>query len=117
VIPLIEWDRVRYSVPTDCLGQLVEVRRRVDADELTIRLAGRVVATHRIPTDGTVEVWDPAHRAAAEVAALGSTRRRHLRVVTDTQPPSLMLRRLELGAGDFDVATPDLGRYDQGDLA
>lgn len=117
VLPLIEWDRVRYSVPPDCLGQLVEVRRGVDAAELTIRLAGRVVATHRVATDDTVEVWNPAHRAAAETAALASTRRRHLHVVADpsTTPPAV--GRLELPGGDFDVATPDLGRYDQGDLA
>jgi len=117
VVPLIEWDRVRYSVPPDCLGQLVEVRRGVDADELTIRLTGRVVATHRVPTEDTVEVWNPLHRAAAEAAALSSTRpRRHLHVVTDASTAASK-RRLELGGGDFDVAAPDLGRYDQGDLA
>ena len=117
VLPFIEWDRVRYSVPPDCLGQLVEVRRPVDADELTIRLAGRVVATHRVATDGTVEVWNPAHRAAAEAAALNSTRRRHLHVVGDPPAAPVAVGRLELGGGDFDVDTPDLGRYDQGDLA
>jgi transposase len=111
VLPFIEWDRVRYSVPADCLGQLVEVRRAVDADQLTVRWAGRLVATHRLAADGVVEVWDPGHRAAAESAALASTRRRHLHVVGDPSPPAPAVGRLELPGGDFDVAAPDLSRY------
>lgn len=38
-LPFIEWDRVRYSVPTDCLGQLVEVRKPVDSNEISVRWA------------------------------------------------------------------------------
>lgn len=111
VLPFIEWDTVRYSVPADCLGQLVEVRRRVDADQLTIAWAGRTVATHRIADAGTAEVWDPTHRAQAETAALNSTRPRRIQPVTSravvTTPPG----RLVLPGGDYDVAAPDLTRY------
>ena len=116
-LPFIEWERVRYSVPPDCLGQLVEVRQRVDSNELTVRSAGRVVATHRIVTDGRVEVWDPAHRATAEASAVASNQRRHLHLVRDNEPP-VPVGRIELPGGDFDVAAPDLAaRYDRGDLS
>ena len=118
-LPFIEWERVRYSVPPDCLGQLVEVRQRVDSNELTVRCAGRLVATHRIVTDGRVEVWDPAHRATAEASALASTqRRRDLHIVRQGEPPALAsVGRISLPGGDFEVATPDLAtRYDGGDL-
>ena len=116
--PLIEWERVRYSVPTDCLGQLVEVRKPVDSNTLSVLSAGRVVVTHLIATDGTVEVWDPAHRAAAELSALASTQRRHLQLVRESTPPTAQpVGRIELPGGDFDVATPDLAaRYDGSDL-
>ena len=33
IVPFIAVDGVRYSVPPNALGQLVEIRRRVDADE------------------------------------------------------------------------------------
>jgi hypothetical protein len=61
-------------------------------------------------------VWDPAHRQLAETAALASTRRRHLHAVADTAtvvPASP--GRLVLPGGDFDVAAPDLARYEHGD--
>lgn len=117
-LPFIEWERVRYSVPPDCLGQLVEVRQPVDSNELTVRCAGRLVATHRIVTDGRVEVWDPAHRAAAEASALASNQHRHLHIVREAEPsPPEQVGRISLPGGDFDVATPDLAtRYDGGDL-
>lgn len=122
VLPLIEFDSVRYSVPADCLGQLVEVRKPVDSNEISIRWAGRLMITHRVPTDGRTEVWDPAHRAQAEASALASTRRRHLHVVRDHDPeppaPVGPVGRIELPGGDFDVATPDLAaRYDHEALA
>jgi transposase len=114
-LPFIEWERVRYSVPPWCLGQLVEVRCPVDSNELSVRCAGRLVATHRIATDGRVEVWDPTHRATAEAAALTSNQRRHLHVVRDAQA-STPIGRIDLPGGDFDVAAPDLAaRYDHGD--
>jgi hypothetical protein len=117
-LPFIEWERVRYSVPADCLGQLVEVRKPVDSNGLTVLSAGTVVAAHRIPTDGRHEVWDPAHRARAELSALASTQRRHLQLVRDNPPPApVSLRRIELPGGDFDVATVDLAaRYESSDL-
>lgn len=117
-LPFIEWDRVRYSVPTGCLGQLVEVRRTVDNDQLTVRWAGQLVATHQLAANGVVEVWNPGHRVAAETAALASTRPRHLHVVGRTEPaPPIPVGRIELPGGDFDVAAPDLSRYDNGDPA
>ena len=117
-LPFIEWERVRYSVPPDCLGQLVEVRQPVDSNELTVRSAGRVVATHRIVDDGRVEVWDPEHRATAEASALASNQRRHLHIVRADEPAApVPVGRIELPGGDFDVDAPDLvARYDRGDL-
>jgi transposase len=116
VLPLIEWRGVRYSVPTDCLGQLVEARQAVDADRLELRCAGLLVATHQLSDEGSGEVWDPAHRAVAESAALTSTQRRHLHVVDGPAPPATAPARLVLPGGDFDVAPPDLSRYRHGDL-
>ena len=113
VLPLIEWRGVRYSVHPDCLGQLVEARQAVDADRLTVRCAGNVVATHAIATGDVTEVWDPAHRQLAETAALASTRRRHLHLVEAVTVASA--GRLVLPGGDFDVAAPDLARYEHGD--
>lgn len=113
-LPLITWDGVRYSVPPACLGQAVEVRVAVDADELTVAWAGKVVARHRLAGPGVTEVWDPTHRSAAETAALASTRRRHLHVVATPDPAPTPAGRLELGAGDFEVAAPDLRVYDGG---
>jgi transposase len=113
-LPFITWDGVRYSVPPDALGQLVEARLPVDGDQLTVTCAGRVVARHRLDASGH-DVWDPTHRIAAEAAALASNQRRHLHVVTtpqETSSPST--GRIELGAGDFDVAAPDLTLYEGG---
>ena len=117
-LPFIEWERIRYSVPPDCRGQLVEVRKPVDSNSLSVLSAGRIVVTHLIATDGRVEVWDPAHRAAAELSALASTQRRHLQLVREPAPPvAAPVGRIELPGGDFDVATPDLAaRYDSSDL-
>jgi len=111
VLPFIEWDTVRYSVPADCLGQLVEVRHPVDTDQLTIAWAGQTVATHQIADAGTPEVWDPAHRAQAETAALNSTRPRRIHIVTNPAVVTQPVRRLVLPGGDYDVAAPDLSRY------
>lgn len=114
-LPFITWDSVRYSVPPACLGQTVEVRLAVDATELTVSWAGSVVARHQLARPGSGDVWDPAHRVAAETAALASNQRRHLHVVappleTPSTPP-----RLELGAGDYDIAAPDLTVYEGGE--
>jgi hypothetical protein len=116
VLPLIEWHSVRYSTPAECLGQLVEARQAVDSDRLEVRYAGRVVATHRLASGDAGEVWDPVHRAQAETAALASTRRRHLHVVGDAAASSTT-GRLVLPGGDFNVAAPDLSRYEREDLA
>lgn len=115
-LPFITWDSVRYSVPPACLGQAVETRVAVDATELVVSWAGSVVARHRLASQGVREVWDPTHRRAAETSALASNRRRHLHVVT---PPAELAGpagpgRLELGAGDFDIALPDLTVYEGG---
>ena len=117
VSPLIEWNTIRYSVPPACLGQTVEVRQAVDTNIVTVVWAGHQVARHLVPTNPAItEVWDRAHRVAAETAALNSTRRRHLHVIRpdDVERP---VARLHLPGGDFDVAAPDLGRYDDGTIA
>jgi transposase len=114
-LPFITWEGARYSVPPDCLGQLVEARVPVDSSELTISWAGSVVARHRLSPAGGVDVWDPAHRVTAEASALASNRSRHLRVVTATeQLPAPPAGRIELGDGDYDIAAPDLTLYEGG---
>jgi hypothetical protein len=68
------------------------------------------VARHLLAAAGQT-AWDPAHRAALERLALGRRRRgRHLRAVAEPPPCTA---DLELGPGDYQVATPDLAvRYD-----
>ena len=109
--PFVAIDANRYSVPPEALGHMVEIRRRVDGDTVEIRLAGRLIATHRLVAGRRVDVWDPAHKLAAETLALGwDPNGPDLRVVAN-QPEPAAVERLELG-GDYDVAPPDLdGRY------
>lgn len=107
-VPMVEWDTVRYSVPPSCLGQRVEVRQEVDGTELEIRWAGEMVATHRLATEGTDEVWDAVHFQAAQHAALGR-HRRHLALLATPQQPSVP--RLVVD-GDVEVAPIDLSRYE-----
>ena len=77
--PFIVIDNIRYSVPAKLLGQLVEIRRAVDADRFEIRWAGQSVATHPIITGGRdTVVWDPGHRAEAETEALSRSPQQHL---------------------------------------
>ena len=112
IVPFIAVDGVRYSVPPNVLGQLVEIRRPVDSDVFEVRWAGNVVARHTLSTGGATEVWAEDHRRASVAEALGRherRRQRHLRAVADE--PIVTQGRLELGAGDFDVDEPDLGRY------
>ncbi len=112
-LPFITWNGVRYSVPPDCLGQLVEARVPVDSTELTVRWAGNIVARHRL-AESSADVWDPSHRHAAETAALASNRSRHLRVVEPADElPAAPAGRIELD-GDYDVAAPDLTLYEGG---
>jgi hypothetical protein len=115
-LPFIEWRGVRYSVPPECLGQRVEVRRDLGDDRIVVRWANTIVAAHRIPAAGVREVWDPAHRQAAEQAAL-APHRAHLRVLDgnsdhDIAQHDVERPQLELIGGDYDVAAPDLTRYD-----
>jgi hypothetical protein len=110
-IPQLEWRGVRYSVPPRCLGQRVEVRQEVSASVIEVRFAGEVVARHRVPVEGTAEVWDASHWSAAQAAALGRGRGRHLQLVSNEAPSEPVAERLEVG-GDVEVAPVDLGRYD-----
>lgn len=112
VVPFISIDGVRYSVPPKVLGQLVEIRRPVDAEVFEVRWAGTVVARHTIAPAGSGEVWADDHRRASVAEALGrhDRRQRHLRAVADE--PTVDTPRLDLGPGDFDVDAPDLAaRY------
>lgn len=105
-LPLIEWDAVRYSVPPECLGQMVGARVAVDSGVLEITWGAQVVGTHRLVDAPHHDVWDPAHRRAAEAAALGRTTM-PLRLVRGTPTP-----RPAEPYGAFDVDAPDLAdRY------
>ena len=110
-MPFVAIDANRYSVSPEALGNMVEIRRPVDSDSVEIRLAGRLIATHRLVAGRRSDVWDPAHKLAAEALALGwDPNAPDLRVV-ENQPEPAGVERLELG-GDYDVASPDLdGRY------
>ena len=110
-VPLVELDGAHYSVPPELAGQLVEVRLPVQAATLEVRGGGQLLARHALVDPGQT-AWDPAHRAALERLALGRRRpARHLRAVADPPPPCPV--ELELGPGDYQVATPDLAaRYD-----
>ena len=106
-VPLIHWKGVRYSVDPACIGQKVACREEVDAGELAITWAGTDVGRHSVAAPGSPDVWDPAHRAAAEAAALGRTRPA-LHLVGDgpavPRPPDPY--------ADYDVDVPDLAaRY------
>ena len=109
ILPLISYEGARYSVPPKVLGQLVEVRRPVNSTRIEIRWAGRLVATHTVAAGGhSVEVWDPAHRHAAETTAMGNGPQRPvLRLVASNPQPA------DLALGDrFDVDPVDLSeRY------
>lgn len=112
-VPLVEVDRVLYSVPPALRGTMVEVRLPVDAGVLEIRSHGSVVATHAVAPPGSEPVWDPVHRRQAEAMALAPHVRRRLHAVVPTVGDPLGL--LELGDGDYEVEIPDLGSYGFGD--
>ena len=109
-IPQIEWRGVHYSVPPRCLGQKVEVRHEVDSSTIEIRWAGEVVGTHTVGDPATGEVWDATHWQAAQQAALGRSRGRHLSVVLPDEQPVQVPLRLDI-EGDVNVEVPDLSRY------
>ena len=109
ILPFISVDGSRYSVPTNVLGQKVEIRRAVDSTMFSIAWAGKVIATHTLVSDVRVDVWDPQHRFAAQSAALSDRPERPiLRLITETAADEP--GRLEIGEG-FDVDPPDLTRY------
>lgn len=84
----------------------------VDATELEVRWGVRVIARHRLAPPGSDDVWDPAHRAAAETAARG--RRRPLRLVPPAPPAATPPAATppQLPFGDYEVEPPDLvARY------
>jgi hypothetical protein len=102
---------VHYSVPPRCLGQKVDVRHEVDSSTIEIRWAGEVVAHHTVADPMTGEVWDAGHWQAAQQAALGRSRGRHLSVVIPDEQPRQVPLRLDI-QGDVDVEVPDLSRYE-----
>ena len=96
-------------ITNDALGQRVEIRRAVDSDRVEVRWAGQLVATHTLVAGRHVEVWDPAHRRAAETVAMADRPPRPvLRLITSSPEP---VERVEVGDG-FDVDPVDLAeRY------
>lgn len=113
ILPFISVDGSRYSVPTNVLGQKVQIRRPVDSNRFTISWAGEVIATHTLVEGSNLDVWDPEHRFAAQAAALNDNHDRPvLRLISNT-PPELATK-LEVGEG-FDVEAVDLAaRYPLG---
>lgn len=111
-LPLVEWDTVPYSVPPEWRGHKVTCRVEVDSDTLEVIGGATLIARHTLQPGRTEPVWDPAHRAAAEAAALGRSRP-VLRVVPPPEPHEpTSPGRLDLGEGDYDVDPPDLeARY------
>lgn len=108
VLPFVSIDANRYSVPPEALGHKVEIRRKVNGVNVEIRLAGRLIATHRLVGGRRVDVWNPEHRAAAETLALGwSGDRPDLRLIANDHDDQPVAERFDLG-GDYDVAPPDL---------
>ena len=109
VLPFVSIDANRYSVLPAALGHKVEIRRKVNGVTVEIRLAGRLMATHRLVGGRRVDIWNPEHRAAAEVLALGwKTDRADLRLIAnDNDNDRPVVERLDLN-GDHDVALPDL---------
>ncbi|WP_419551747.1 Mu transposase domain-containing protein [Candidatus Poriferisodalis sp.] len=107
IVPFISIDGARYSVPPQILGQRVEICRAVGSDRVEIRWAGRLVAAHTLVAGRHVEVWDPAHRHAAQTAAMADRPQRPvLRLVTSSPQPAA---QLALGEG-FDVEAVDLAQ-------
>ena len=88
---------MRYSVPPECLGQMVGARVEVDSSELLVTWGGRTVATHRLVDAPHDDVWEPAHRQAAEAAALGRTRVPLRGRRTPRPPPGRTVRPLRRG--------------------
>ncbi len=111
-VPMIEWDTVFYSMPPSAAGQLVEVRQAVASPLLELRIAGRLIAEHRLAPPGSEPQWLPAHRAAAESIALGRHGAR-LRPVGEHQAPPVATAGLDLGEGDYDVEDPDLEVFER----
>jgi transposase len=110
-LPLIEWDKVPYSVPPGWVGHTVACRVEVDTDVLEISAGATLVCRHRLQPGATEPVWDPAHRAAAEAIALGR-HRPALHLVPPAADEPAPAGRLVLGDGDYDVEAPDLAaRY------
>ncbi len=86
----------------------------MDADTIEVRWAGEVVARHTLADPAaTGEVWDAGHFQAAQAAALGRSRGRHLALVLPDEAPPAAPVRLEV-QGDVDVEVPDLARYETG---
>lgn len=105
VLPFIQVDAIRYSVPPAALNQIVEIRRAVDATHFDVLLGGRLIRSHEIATDRFVDVWHPEDLAAAEAIALGPSKpARHLTLVTDNTDNE----ELQFGDGDYAVDSPNL---------
>jgi transposase len=107
-VPLVELDGVFYSVPPEVVGWQVEVRRPVASERVEIAAGGKVVAVHQRARKGSDPVWNPEHRAAAELLAMSRDDRRRRRLAAASAPVE---QRLWLPEGDYDVDVPDLSRY------
>ena len=106
ILPFISVDGSRYSVPTDVLGQKVEIRRAVNSTSFEIHWARNVIAAHTLLKGSNLDVWDPENRFAAQSAAMADKSDRPVLRLTSETPPQAP-GRLDIGDG-FDVEPPDL---------
>ena len=111
-LPLIEWERVRYSVPPACLGQARRgpPGRRRNVVTRPLGRSGCRPPSGRRPTGDDRGVGPGAPRRGGD-RGVGSTPppaspRRHN--PTTTPLHSTPVGRFDLPGGDFDVAAPDL---------
>jgi hypothetical protein len=85
---------------------MVGCRVDVDSGVLQVTWGGRTVATHHLVDSPHDDVWDPAHRGAAEAAALGRTS------VPRPLVNGPLVPRPARSFAEYDVDAPDLSaRY------
>ena len=103
-IPLVEWDTVFYSAPPSLAGKVIEVRQPIGYAVIELRFLGQMVALHHLAAKGSAPQWLPEHKRGPRPSCSdGAASAWSSRSSSDPD------RTLDLEAGDYDVAVPDLG--------